>query len=282
VTFKYLSTIPFRDAVRKRLDEVQNYERLSAPHREGEYYYYSKNSGLQNHNVQYRKKGADGAEEVFLDPNGFSADGTTALGGMAFTSDGSLVACLIQEGGSDWRKAVVMKTSDKSLVGDTLKDLKFTGIAWRGNEGFYYSSYDKPKGSELSAKTQEHKIYFHKLGTAQKSDQLIFGGSATPRRYAGAGLTEDERFLIITASQSTTGNELYVQDLKDPKGKLVQVVSNFDNNHNVIDNDGKRLIIQTNLNAPNDRIVSVDFSKPTPENWKDLVPETDPMPPRPS
>lgn len=275
VTFKYLSTIPFRDAVRKRLDEVQNYERLSAPHREGEYYYYSKNSGLQNHNVQYRKKGADGAEEVFLDPNGFSADGTTALGGMAFTSDGSLVACLIQEGGSDWRKAVVMKTSDKSLVGDTLKDLKFTGIAWRGNEGFYYSSYDKPKGSELSAKTQEHKIYFHKLGTAQKSDQLIFGGSATPRRYAGAGLTEDERFLIITASQSTTGNELYVQDLKDPKGKLVQVVSNFDNNHNVIDNDGKRLIIQTNLNAPNDRIVSVDFSKPTPENWKDLVPETD-------
>ncbi|HQQ97007.1 MAG TPA: prolyl oligopeptidase family serine peptidase [Cyclobacteriaceae bacterium] len=275
VTFKYLATIPFRDAVRKRLDEVQNYERLSAPHREGEYYYYSKNSGLQNHNVQYRKKGTDGAEEVFLDPNGFSADGTTALGGMAFTSDGSLVACLIQEGGSDWRKAVVMKTSDKSMVGDTLKDLKFTGIAWRGNEGFYYSSYDKPKGSELSAKTQEHKIYFHKLGTSQKTDQLIFGGSATPRRYAGAGLTEDERFLIITASQSTTGNELYVQDLKDPKGKLVQVVSNFDNNHNVIDNDGKRLIIQTNLNAPNDRIVSVDFSKPSPENWKDLVPETD-------
>ena len=275
VTFKYLATIPFRDAVRKRLDEVQNYERLSAPHREGEYYYYSKNSGLQNHNVQYRKKGTDGAEEVYLDPNGFSADGTTALGGMAFTNDGSLVACLIQEGGSDWRKAVVMKTSDKSLVGDTLKDLKFTGIAWRGNEGFYYSSYDKPKGSELSAKTQEHKIYYHKLGTSQKNDQLIFGGSATPRRYAGAGLTEDERFLIITASQSTTGNELYVQDLKDPKGKLVQLVSNFDNNHNVIDNDGKRLIIQTNLNAPNDRIVSVDFSKPSPENWKDLVPETD-------
>ncbi|MFM8738778.1 MAG: prolyl oligopeptidase family serine peptidase, partial [Cytophagales bacterium] len=168
----------------------------------------------------------------------------------------------------------VMKAEDKSVIGDTLINLKFTGITWKGNEGFYYSSYDKPMGSELSAKTQYHKVYFHKLGTPQSADAMIFGGEKTPRRYIGAGLTEDERFLIISAAVSTTGNELYVQDLKDPKGKLVTLVGNFDNNHNVIDNDGTRLLIQTNLNAPNDRIVEVDFSKPTVENWKDIVPET--------
>ncbi len=274
VTFKYLKSIPFRDVIRARLDEIQNYERLSAPHREGAFYYYSKNSGLQNHNVQYRKKGEDGAEEVYLDPNTFSKDGTTALGGMFFSKDGSMLAILIQEGGSDWRKAVVMKAEDKKIVGDTLRDLKFTGIAWRGNDGFYYSSYDKPKGSELSAKTQYHKIYYHRLGTPQQSDQMIFGGERTPRRYAGAGLTEDERFLVISASTSTTGNELYLQDLQDPKGKLVTIVGNFDNSHNLVDNDGTTLIIQTNLNAPNDRIVKADFSKPGVENWKDLVPET--------
>jgi prolyl oligopeptidase len=275
VTFGYLKNISFRDAIRKRLDEVQNYERLSAPHREGEYFYYSKNSGLQNHNVQYRKKGVNGTEEVFLDPNTFSADGTTALGGMFFSKDGSLVAILIQEGGSDWRKAVIMNASDKSIVGDTLVNLKFTGLSWKGNDGLYYSSYDKPTGSELSTKTQFHKLYYHKLGTPQSSDQLIFGGEQTPRRYIGAGLTEDERFLVVNAATSTTGNELYVQDLNDPKGKLVTVVGNFDNTHSVIDNEGSTLIIQTNLKAPNEKIVSVDFSKPTPESWKDIVPETE-------
>jgi prolyl oligopeptidase len=275
VTFGYLKNIPYRDAIRKRLDEVQNYERWSAPHREGDYIYYSKNSGLQNHNVHYRKRGERGAEEIFLDPNTFSSDGTTALGGMFFSKDGSLVAILIQEGGSDWRKAVVMKTSDKSIVGDTLINLKFTGIAWKDNEGFYYSSYDKPKGSELSTKTQFHKLYYHTLGTPQSTDKLVFGGEKTPRRYVGAGLTEDERFLVVSAATSTTGNELYVQDLKDPNGKLVTVVGNFDNNHNVIDNDGSKLIIQTNLKAPNDRIVIADFSNPEPGTWKDIIQETE-------
>ncbi|MDZ4713999.1 MAG: prolyl oligopeptidase family serine peptidase [Cytophagales bacterium] len=275
VTFGYLKNIPFRDAVRKRLDEVQNYERVSAPHREGAYYYYSRNTGLQNHNVQYRKKGQDGAEEVFLDPNTFSKDGTTALGEMSFSKDGSLVACLIQTGGSDWRKAVVLRGDTKALVGDTLRDLKFTGIAWRGNDGFYYSSYDKPKGSELSAKTQYHKIYYHKLGTPQGSDQMIFGGEKTPRRYAGAYLTEDERFLVISASKSTTGNELYVQDLANPQGKLMSVVADMEHNHNVVDNDGSTLILQTDLGAPNSKIVTTTFPNPGPGNWKDLVPETE-------
>jgi prolyl oligopeptidase len=275
ITFGFLEKIPYRETVKKRLEEVYNYERLGAPFKEGEWYYFYKNDGLQNHSVLYRKKGENGTPEVFLDPNTFSKDGTTGLSGVFFTKDGSMAAYLISEGGSDWRKAIVIKTADKSVVEDSLRDLKFTGIAWKGSEGFYYSSYDKPKGSELSSKTQHHKLYYHKLGTPQQQDALVFGGEKTPRRYIGAGLTEDERFLIVSAATSTTGNELYVQDLKDPKGTLVNLVNNFDNNHNVIDNDGSRLIIQTNLNAPNDRIVEVDFANPTPDHWKDIIPETD-------
>jgi prolyl oligopeptidase len=274
VTFGYLKHIEYRDAIRKRLDEVQNYERLGAPVRQGEYYYYSKNSGLQNQNVQYRRKGESGQEELFVDPNTFSTDGTKALAGTSFSSDGSLVVLLIQESGSDFRKAVVMKAAEKTIIEDTLTYLKFTGIAWKGNDGFYYSSYGKPEGTQLSGLTQFHRLYYHKLGTPQSSDEMIFGGEKTPRRYIGAGLTEDERFLVVSAATSTTGNELYVQDLKNPKGKLVTVVGNFDNNHNVVDNDGSTLIIQTDLKAPNNKIIAVDFSKPGVENWKDIVPET--------
>lgn len=275
VTFGFLDKIPYRETIKKRLETIYNYERLGAPFREGDYYYFYKNNGLQNHSVLYRKKGDNGTPEVFLDPNTFSKDGTTGLSGIFFTKDGSLAAYLITEGGSDWRKAIVIKTADKTVVEDSLRDLKFTGIAWKGNEGFYYSRYDKPKGSELSSKTQHHKLFYHKLGTPQSSDVLIFGGEKTPRRYIGAGLTEDERFLVVSAATSTTGNELYVQDLKAANGKLVTVVGNFDNDHNVIDNDGSRLIIQTNLNAPNNRIVEVDFSNPAPENWKDIVAENE-------
>jgi len=276
VTFGYLKNISFRDAVRKRLDEVQNYERISAPQKYGDYQYYSKNSGLQNHNVQFRKKGEDGAEELFLDPNTFSADGTTALAGMFFSKDGSLLTILIQEGGSDWRKAVTLNTVDKTIIGDTLYDLKFTGIAWQGNEGFYYSRYENPKGNQLFSKVNFNKVYFHKLNTPQSVDQVIYdGGAQNPQRRVGAGLTEDEKYLVISTSVSTTGNELYVKDLSNPKSTLVPVVTNFDNNHSVIDNDGSRLIIRTNLNAPNGRIVEVDFKNPAPDNWKDIVAEAE-------
>ncbi|HYC85560.1 MAG TPA: prolyl oligopeptidase family serine peptidase [Chryseosolibacter sp.] len=275
VTFSYLDKITYRDKIKDRLEKLFNYERLTAPFKEGQYFYFYKNDGLQNHSVLYRKKTADGPPEVFLDPNTFSKDATTALAGISFSKDGSLVAYQVSEGGSDWRKAIVMRAEDKTILEDTLVDLKFTGIAWRGNAGFYYSSYDKPKGSELSAKTQYHKVYYHKLGTSQKQDKLVFGGEQTPRRYIGAYLTEDERFLIISASTSTTGNELYIQDLNDPKGKLITMVDNFDSEHGIVANEGSRLIIETNLNAPNRKVVVTDFSMPTPENWKDIIPETE-------
>lgn len=273
-TFSYLDKIGYRDKIKNRLEKLYDYERLSAPSKEGDYYYFYKNDGLQNHSVLYRKKELDGTPEVFLDPNTFSKDGTTGLSGIWFTKDGTRATYMITEGGSDWRKAIVINTADKSIIEDTLRDIKFSGIAWKGNEGFYYSSYEKPKGSGLSAKTQYHKLFYHRLGTPQEQDQLVFGGAETPRRYVGGYLTEDERFLVITAATSTTGNELYVQDLTNPKGDLIKLVDNFDNDHEVLASEGSRLLIQTNLNAPNNRIVEVGFSKPTPGHWKDLIPET--------
>lgn len=271
VTFSYLNNIPYRETVKKRIQELNDYEKLSAPFREGDYFYFYKNTGLQNQSVLYRKKGENGTPEIFLDPNTFSKDGTTAMRGLSFSKDGSLLAFQIARGGADWTDAIIVKTADKTLVEDTVRDLKFTGIAWKGNDSYYFSTYDKPKGSQLSAKTQNHKLYWHKVGTPRSQDKLIFEG----RRYIGGYLTEDERFLIVSASISTTGNELYVQDLSKPNSKLVTMVNNFDNNHGIIANDGTKLIIETNLNAPNSKVVWTDFSKPTVENWKDLIPETE-------
>src|SRR5579859_1793148 len=274
ITFGFLKKIPYRDSIRKRLEAVYNYERLSAPFKEGDYFYFYKNDGLQNHSVLYRKKGESAAPEVFLDPNTFSKDGTTRLAGVSFSKDGTRAGFQISKGGADWTEAIVINASDKKILEDTMRNLKFTGIAWKGNEGFYFSTYDKPKGSQLSAKTQNHKLYYHKVGTPRSQDRLIFGDDKNPRRYVGGYLTEDERFLVVSAANSTTGNELYAQDLKSPGAKLITVVNNFDHNHSIIDNDGERLIVQTNLNAPNNRVVEAGFSQPTPEHWKDIIPET--------
>lgn len=275
VTFGFLSKIPYRDKVKKRLEALNNYEKIGAPFKRGEYIYFYKNDGLQNHYVLYRKKGENSAAEVFLDPNTFSKDGTTRLGGVSFSKDGSRVAYQLSKGGADWTDAVVMNAADKTVLEDTLKDIKFSGISWKGNDGYYFSTYEKPKGSQLSAKTQNHKLWYHTVGTPRSQDKLVFGDDKNPRRYVGGYVTEDERFLVISASVSTTGNELYILDLKDPKAKLVTIVNNFDNSHGIIANEGTRLLIETNLNAPNNRVVEVDFAKPTPANWKDVIPETE-------
>ncbi|RZJ57397.1 MAG: S9 family peptidase, partial [Flavobacterium sp.] len=259
--------------IKARMEQLWNYERISAPFKEGDYTYYFKNNGLQNQSVMYRKDKA-GKEEVFLDPNTFSKDGTTSLGGINFTKKGELVAYSISEGGSDWRKVFVMDVATKKLVGETLVDVKFSGVSWKGSEGFYYSSYEKPKGSELSAKTDEHKLYYHKLGTPQKEDTVIFGNEQK-RRYVGGYVTEDQKYLIISASTSTSGNELYIKDLSNPNSKIVTIVDNFDSDSSIIDNNGSKLFIVTDFNAPNKRIVTVDAANPQQKNWKDLIAETD-------
>lgn len=275
VTENYLSQIPYRNSIKNRLEKLWNYEKYSAPFKEGDYIYFYKNNGLQNQYVLYRQK-EGGDAEVFLDPNKFSDDGTTSLAGISFSKDGSLAAYQISEGGSDWRKAIVLNAIENKIVGDTLVDLKFTGLAWKGNEGFYYSSYDKPKeGSTLSGLTQYHKLYFHKLGTPQSEDKLVFGGDKTKRRYIDATLTEDEHFLIITAANTTSGNELYIQDLSKPGSPIINIINNFEQEYDILDNQGETLFIYTNLNAPNYRVVSTSIDRLAIENWKDIIPETE-------
>ena len=274
VTFEYLSNIPYRKQLKDRLSELWNYEKIGAPFTEGDYTYYYKNDGLQNQYVVYRKK-EDADEEVFLDPNTFSEDGTTSLSGLSFSKDGKTAAYSISEGGSDWRKIIVIDVDSKKIKEDTLVDIKFSGISWKGNEGFYYSSYDKPDGSELSAKTDQHKLYYHKLGTSQKNDQVIFGATAAQKhRYVGGSLTEDDRYLIISASTSTSGNKLFIKDLTKKSSALIPIINNFESDTYVIDNRGTTLYLVTNLNAPNQKIVTVEATDPSPKNWKDFIPET--------
>ncbi|WP_299049549.1 prolyl oligopeptidase family serine peptidase [uncultured Polaribacter sp.] len=275
VTFDYLSNIPYREQLKSRLSEILNYERIGTPYKEGEYTYFSKNDGLQNQSVVYRTKG-NSEPEVFLDPNTFSDDATTSLGTLSFSEDGKTAAYAISEAGSDWRKIMVMDVASKTIKEDTLVDVKFSGISWYKNEGFYYSSYDKPKGSELSAKTDQHKLYYHKLGTPQKTDVVIFGNTAAEKhRYVGGYVTEDNRYLVITASVSTSGNKLFIKDLAKPNSPLITILNNTDSDTFVIDNRGSTLYLVTNLNAPNKKIVTVDAGNPSPENWKDFIPETE-------
>ncbi|WP_413402270.1 prolyl oligopeptidase family serine peptidase [Pseudoalteromonas sp. KJ71-7] len=275
LTFSYLEQIPYRDTLKQRLEKLMNYEKISAPFTEGDYTYFYKNDGLQNQYVLYRSK--DGGEaEVFLDPNTFSEDGTTSMSGLSFSDDGSLLAYQISEGGSDWRKIIVIDTETKEQVEQALVDVKFSGVSWLANDGFYYSSYDKPEGSELSAKTDQHKVYYHKLGQDQGEDTLVFGDTAEQKhRYVGAKATKDGRYLFISASVSTSGNKLFVKDLTKPDSEFVTVVGNTDSDTSVIDNEGSKLFLVTNLNAPNKKVVTVDASNPQPENWQDFIPETE-------
>lgn len=275
VTFNYLEQIPYREQIKQKLAASWNYEKVSAPFKEGKYTYFYKNDGLQNQYVLYRQL-ADGKSEVFLDPNTFSEDGTTSLAEVSFSKDGSKLAYSISEGGSDWRKIIVIDVETKQQLETELVDVKFSGISWLGNEGFYYSSYDKPDGSELSAKTDQHKLYYHKLGTAQKDDPVVFGGTdAEKHRYVGASVTEDDRYLLISAAVSTSGNKLFLKDLTKPDSALVTILEHTDSDTDLLDNDGSKLYLVTNLNAPNKKVVTVDAAKPQPEHWVDLIPHTD-------
>ncbi|TDP32187.1 prolyl oligopeptidase [Idiomarina aquatica] len=276
VTFDHLENIPFREKIEARLTELWNYEKVSAPRFEGDYIYFYKNDGLQNQYVVYRKKSEDAEAEVFLDPNTFSEDGTTSLAQLTFSEDGSIAAYSISEGGSDWRKIIVIDAETGEQLEEPLVDVKFSGISWKGNDGFYYSSYDKPEGSELSAKTDQHKLYYHELGTAQSDDQLIFGGTEEEKhRYVGGYVTEDDRFLVVSAANSTSGNTLYIKDLSDPDADLVLVDGNMDYDTSVLTSRDNMLYLETNMDAPNGRVVTVDASNPQPENWQDFIAHSD-------
>lgn len=269
-TENYLENIPFRETLNNQLKEIWNYERVGAPFKEGNYTYYSKNDGLQAQSVIYRTD-AGGATEVFLDPNKFSLDGTTSLAGLSFNKKGTLAAYSISEGGSDWNKVIIIDAVTKKQLDTTIENVKFSGISWLGDEGFFYSSYDKPDGSALSAKTDTHKVYFHKLGTKQSEDQLITGGDNFKRRYMNVGVSDDERYLILSAANATNGNELYIKDLKNG-GDFRPVQTGFNVNTDFVDSKGDVLYLLTDKDAPNRKLVKTTINDLS--SWVDVVPET--------
>lgn len=272
VTQGYLKQIPFRDAITKRYENLFNYEKFSAPTHEGDYIYYFKNSGLQNQSVMYREKLSGGEPELFLDPNSFSKDGTTSLAGMSFTKDGSMAAYNISEGGSDWQKIIVLDAINKKQVGDTMQDIKFSGASWKGNEGFYYSTYERPKeGSFLQGKTDNHKLYFHQIGTSQKEDKLVYAGKNESIRYISSQVSEDQKWLFIYCANSTYGNSLLVMDLTKPGTEPKTLVVDMKNSHGVTDVDDKYFYIQTDRNAPTGKLMIAPIEHPEEANWKILI-----------
>lgn len=274
-TFNYLNSIPYKRNIKKRLEQIWNYEKRTSPFNEGDYTYYYKNNGLQNQYVVYRKKDSED-EEVFLDPNSFSEDGTISLTGLDFSKNENRVSYSISEGGSDWRKVVVMDAETKEIIGDTLTNIKFSGISWKNNEGFFYSSYDKPEGSELSEMTDNHKLYYHKLNTDQNQDKLIFGGKSTDKyRYVSSSVSEDNKYLFITASNLTDGNKLFVMNLTKDSNKIEVVSDDETTDDYVIETDGNTFYILTNSNAPNKKLVRTKYNRLNQKYWIDVIPETE-------
>lgn len=276
VTEDYLSGIPFRNKIEKRLEEMLNYPRYSAPFKKEEYYYFYKNDGLQNQAVLYRQKGLDAKPEIFIDPNIMSKDGTVAIDVPSFSKNNQYAVYLESQAGSDWQVARVMNVKTLSLLKDEINFIKFSGTSWKGDDGFYYSRYPAPdEKNKLTTQNQYHKIYYHKIGTPQNEDVLIYEDNDHPLRILEANLTEDQRFLLLTKSEGTSGAELWIKDMMEPspKNDFVLLVKGFDTEANFVDNDGDKILVRTNAGAPNYKVVSIDPKNSARENWKIIIPE---------
>lgn len=277
VTQNYLSQIPFRDALRQRLEKLNNYQKTGMPSKgnDGQYYFYN-NDGLQNQSVLYRSATADGTDaEVFLDPNKLSDDGTVALTGVFQSHDGKYTAYTISRSGSDWTEIYVMDTKSRKLLDDHIEWAKFTGAAWQG-DGFYYSAYAKPEdGKEFSNANEYHKVYYHKIGTPQSNDVVVYENPDQPLHFHSVGTTEDESTLLVMGAGEGIGNSLFVKDLTRPDSKWITAEQSQDNIIDVIDARDGKLYILTSAGAPNNRLVTVDVKAPQRANWKDLIPEKD-------
>ncbi len=277
VTHSYLDKIPERETIKKRLTELWDYTRYSAPSKEGEYLIYSKNDGLQNQSVIYMQRGVQGTPDILLDPNKLSDDGTVALQGLRFSKNQKYISYSVSASGSDWQEIYIMDFATKKILKDKLEHIKFTGMSWKGDEGFYYSGYEKPKDekTKYSAKTEYHKVYYHKVGTPQSEDKLIYEDKLHALRYVSAGLTEDERFLILNISEGTDGDEIKVKDLKNnPNGEFVTIVEGFKTNANVVDNIDGKLLLLTNDGAPNYKLVLLDPNNSSDKkNHQIIIPE---------
>ncbi|MBC7774086.1 MAG: S9 family peptidase [Phycisphaerae bacterium] len=273
VTNGYLSQIPFRDKVKARLEQIFDYEKYAPPFKEGGKYYFFKNDGLQNQSVLYVQDNLNSQAEIVLDPNKFSADGTTSLGELDFSKDGRYLAYSTSVGGSDWRSIVVKDLSTGQMLTDEIKWVKFSGIAWQG-DGFYYTHFPEPKkGDELKAANKFGAVYFHKLGTQPATDKLVYADKAHPDRSFGGATTDDEHFLVVSGWESTSGNALFVKDLSKADASFVTIVNAYDKDYGVVDNIDEKLLILTNQNAPNQRLILVNPEKPEEANWETLIPE---------
>ncbi len=272
VTNEYLGKIPYRELIKERLEEIWNYERFGTPFKKGGKYYFFKNDGLQNQSVLYVQESLDGPSSVVLDPNTFSPDGTVSLGAIAFNKEGNKLAYQISEGGSDWRTVYVKDLVTGELLNDKVEWVKFSGISWAG-EGFYYSRFPQPdEKDKLSGQNSYHKVYFHRLGQPQSDDRLIIEEKSVPQRNFYSATTEDERFLSIAASESTSGNALYIDDL-NRNDRRITLEPGFDSDLQVIENVGSVIFIRTNQDAPNWKLVAVDMNNPEKSHWKVILPE---------
>jgi len=277
VTFSYLEKIPFRAQIAARLEKLYNYPKYSAPSRRGEYFIFSKNDGLQNQNVLYIQKGLKGTPEVLLDPNKLSADGTSRLGVFAPSKDGKMAVYGVSKGGSDWQEYYVMDVASKQTQADHLEWVKVSGAAWAGN-GFYYSRYPAPEaGKSLTSKNTNHQVFYHKLGTAQAADELIYEDRTNPERFHTVSTTDDERFAILVISdrgKGKRGNSVFFRDLSRGDKAFTPIVAEIgDDSYSVIDNVGDKFLVETDHNAPNGRIFLFDPKQPEEKNWKDIVSE---------
>jgi len=277
ITFPYLERIPYRAALLERVMQLNDYERYSAPSRKGPYFFFSKNSGLQNQSVVYIQKGLDGASDVLLDPNAWSADGTVQLSAFAPSKDATYAVYGISKSGSDWQQYKVMELATKRTLDDTLEWVKVSTVAWAGR-GFYYSRYPEPAaGHEKASINENHQVFFHALGTKQSEDKLVYEDAKNPQRFHVVYTTEDERFAILDLSErgkGTDGNALYVRDLTKPDSRFAPLVPKITNDtFNVVDDVGDKLLVATNHGAPNWRIVLVDPAHPEEANWHTVIPE---------
>lgn len=276
ITNDYLATIPFREQLRSRLTEIWNYPKYGVPFKKGDHYFFFKNDGIQNQSILYLQSSPDGESSVLLDPNKLSEDGTVALASMGISKDGKYLGYSVARGGSDWNEIYVMDIDSREVLTDHIKWVKFSGISWKDN-GFFYSGYEKPmEGSELSGQNQFHKVYYHTLGTSQDTDPIIFQDKEHPLRNFGAYLTEDESFLLISESESTSGNSLYASKIESLKNlDFHKIADGFDNDFNVVDNIGDQLLIMTNYEAPKQKLVLTAFNNSDPKKWEIIVPEKD-------
>ena len=275
VTFGYLDKISYRPQLKDRLTKLLNYPKFSAPTRRGENFIFSKNDGLQNQSIQYIQKGLDGTPEVLLDPNKFSADGTSQLGGFSLSESGKYVAYGISEGGSDWRDYYVLDVATKKPLSDHLEWVKFSGASWIGDQGFFYNRYPQPEsGKKMAGKNDYQKIYYHKVGTPQSEDKLIYEDNEHPQRRQGIGVTEDQRFEILSVSDSSAGkrgDSLFFRELAQGDKPFNPIVPEIgDDSYNVIDDVNGKFLIETNHGAPNRKVVLYD---PQTKMWKDVLPE---------